>query len=79
MTRFFRVLCLSGALCLGSLSMYARGQLDLKAITKGELSQETMTAVRPSADGETYTQISPSVQASRRTSFLTLLRPEADR
>ena len=59
MTRFFRVLCLSGALCLGSLSMYAGGQLDLKAITKGEFSQETMTAVRPSADGETYTQISP--------------------
>ena len=59
MTRFFRVLCLSGALCLGCLSMYAGGQLDLKAITKGEFSQETMTAVRPSADGETYTQISP--------------------
>ena len=30
----------------------------VKAITKGEFSQETMTAVRPSADGETYTQIS---------------------
>ena len=58
MTRFFRVLCLSGALCLAGLSVFAGGKLDLKAITKGEFSQETMTAVRPSADGETYTQIS---------------------
>ena len=58
MTKFFRVLCLSGALCLGCLSAFAGGKLDLKAITKGEFSQETMTAVRPSADGETYMQIS---------------------
>ena len=58
MTRFFRALCLSGALCLACLSVNAGGKLDLKAITKGEFSQETMTAVRPSADGETYTQIS---------------------
>ena len=58
MTRFFRALCLSGALCLACLSVYGGGKLDLKAITKGEFSQETMTAVRPSADGETYTQIS---------------------
>ena len=57
MTRL-RVFCLSGALCLVSLSMYAGEKLDLKAITKGEFSQKTMTAVRPSADGETYTQIS---------------------
>ena len=58
MTRFFRALCLSGALCLACLSVNAGGKLDLKAIIKGEFSQETMTAVRPSADGETYTQIS---------------------
>ena len=58
MTRFFRALCLSGALCLACLSVYGGGKLDLKAITGGEFSQETMTAVRPSADGETYTQIS---------------------
>ena len=58
MTRFFRALCLSGALCLAGLSVNAGGKLDLKAITKGEFSQETMTAVRPGADGETYTQIS---------------------
>jgi dipeptidyl-peptidase-4 len=45
-------------LCLAGLSVNAGGKLDLKAITKGEFSQETMTAVRPSADGETYTQIS---------------------
>ena len=58
MTRFFRALCLSGALCLACLSVYGGGKLELKAITEGEFSQETMTAVRPSADGETYTQIS---------------------
>ena len=58
MTRSFRALCLSGALCFACLLVYGGGKLDLKAITKGEFSQETMTAVRPSADGETYTQIS---------------------
>lgn len=58
MTRSFRILCLLGAFCLGRLSVFSGGKLDLKAITKGEFSQETMTAVRPSADGETYTQIS---------------------
>ena len=57
MTRF-RTLCLSGAMCLACLSMYAGEKLDLKAITRGEFSQESMTAVRPMADGETYTQIS---------------------
>ena len=57
MTRL-KVLCLSGTMCLASLSMYAGEKLDLKTITKGEFSQETMKAVRPMADGETYTQIS---------------------
>lgn len=57
MTRL-RTLCFSGALCLASLSMYAGEKLDLKAITRGEFSQKTMTAVRPSANGDTYTQIS---------------------
>ena len=57
MTRL-KVLCLSGAMCLASMSLYAGEKLDLKAITRGEFSQETMTAVRPMADGETYTQIS---------------------
>ncbi len=33
-------------------------QLHLSAITRGEFSQETLKAVRPMADGETYTQIS---------------------
>ena len=45
-------------MCLACLSMYAGEKLDLKAITRGEFSQESMTAVRPMADGETYTQIS---------------------
>ena len=54
MTRL-KVLCLSGTMCLASLSMYAGEKLDLKTITKGEFSQETMKAVRPMADGETYT------------------------
>ena len=57
MTRL-RVLCLSGVMCLACLPMYAGEKLDLKAITRGEFSQKTMTAVRPMANGETYTQIS---------------------
>ncbi len=44
-----------GAACS---SVTAGEQLDLKAITQGKFSQQTMTAVRPSAGGETYTQIS---------------------
>ena len=56
MTRL-KALCLSGAMCLACLSIYAGEKFDLKAITKGAFSQETMTAVRPMADGETYTQI----------------------
>ncbi len=71
MTRFFRTLCLSGALCLAGLSVNAGGKLDLKAITKGEFSQETMTAVRPSADGETYTQISSNGKQIVSYSFRT--------
>ena len=71
MTRFFRALCLSGALCLACLSVYGGGKLDLKAITKGEFSQETMTAVRPSADGETYTQISANGKQIVSYSFRT--------
>ena len=57
MTRL-KVLCLLGAMCFAGLSLYAGEKLDLKSITRGEFSQETMTAVRPMADGETYTQIS---------------------
>ena len=57
MTRL-KVLCLSGVMCLASLSLYAGEKLDLKAITRGEFSQETMKAVRLMADGETYAQIS---------------------
>ena len=49
---------LSVAMCLACSSMAAGEQLDLKAITQGRFSQKTMTAVRPMADGETYTQIS---------------------
>jgi dipeptidyl-peptidase-4 len=71
MTRFFKALCLSGALCLACLSVYGGGKLDLKAITKGEFSQETMTAVRPSADGETYTQISANGKQIVSYSFRT--------
>lgn len=53
-----RALCLSGLLCLSCLSLFAGGQLSLKDIVKGEFSQKRMTAVRPMADGETYSQIS---------------------
>ena len=49
---------LSVAMCIACSSMAAGEQLDLKAITQGRFSQKTMTAVRPMADGETYTQIS---------------------
>lgn len=49
---------LSVVLSLTCPSLTAGEQLDLKAITQGKFSQQTMTAVRPVASGETYTQIS---------------------
>ena len=57
MTRL-RAFCLSGILCLTSSSLFAGGLLNLKDIVRGEFSQKRMTAVRPMADGETYSQIS---------------------
>ena len=48
-----------GALVLLCALRSAAGQkLDLRDITRGEFRQETMTEVRPLADGETYAQIS---------------------
>ena len=49
---------LSVAVGVACSSVAAGEQLDLKSITQGKFSQQTMTAVRPSAGGETYTQIS---------------------
>jgi len=49
---------LSAAVSLFCSVAVAGEQLHLSAITRGEFSQETMKAVRPMADGETYTQIS---------------------
>ena len=57
MTRL-RAFCLSGILCLTSSSLFAGGLLNLKDIVRGEFSQKRMTAVRPMADGVTYSQIS---------------------
>ncbi len=57
MTRL-RAFCLSGILCLASSSLFAGGLLNLKDIVRGEFSQKRMTAVRPMADGVTYSQIS---------------------
>lgn len=45
-------------LLLGALQTWAGKKLELKDITRGEFRQETMTEVRPLADGETYAQIS---------------------
>ena len=49
---------LSVAVGVACSSVAAGEQLDLKSITQGKFSQQTMTAVRPMAGGETYTQIS---------------------
>ena len=49
---------LSVAVGVACSSVAAGEQLDLKSITQGKFSQQTMTAVRPLAGGETYTQIS---------------------
>ncbi len=53
-----RYYLLSITLGLVCTSVSAGNQLDLKAITQGKFSQQTMTAVRPMSGGETYSQIS---------------------
>ena len=50
---------IAGALTLLSVIQSVAGQeLELRDILRGEFRQETMTAVTPLADGETYAQIS---------------------
>ena len=45
-------------LLLAMGQVHAGDKLSLRDITRGEFRQETMTDVRPMADGETYAQIS---------------------
>ena len=46
------------ALALALSQMQAGGKLNLRDITNGEFRAETMSEVKPMADGETYAQIS---------------------
>ena len=52
-------------------SAFAGQSLSIKAITDGEFHSETMTAVTPLADGETYAQISSDGQRIVSYSFRT--------
>ena len=49
----------------------AASQLDLKDITKGEFRGESMAAVKPLSDGETYAQLSSDGQRIEQYSFKT--------
>ena len=52
------IFSVAAALLLLSSNLQAADKLNLRDITRGEFRQETMTEVRPMADGETYAQIS---------------------
>lgn len=54
-----------------ALLLSASNRLDLKDITHGVFYGESMTEVRPMADGETYAQLSNDRQRIVRYSFLT--------
>ncbi|MBQ9676733.1 MAG: S9 family peptidase [Prevotella sp.] len=58
-------------LMLLPLTMMAAQQLDLRDITRGVYRADGMRAVKPSADGESYTQMSSDYQRIVRYSFKT--------
>ena len=66
-----RQIIVGAMLLLGVLQGAAGQKLELKDITRGEFRQETMTEVRPLADGETYAQISDDGQRIVTYSFKT--------
>ena len=66
--RLFNVAVL---LLLAMNQMKAGDKLSLRDITRGEFRQETMTEVRPMADGETYAQISDDGKRIETYSFKT--------
>ena len=53
-----RLSLIGAALLMSSVSIVAGEKLNLGDITRGEFRQETLSEVRPMADGETYAQIS---------------------
>ena len=56
--RVKRLFMMLPALALALSQMQAGGKLNLRDITNGEFRAETMSEVKPMADGETYAQIS---------------------
>ena len=59
------------ALALLTLTVGAAKKLELKDITRGEFRGESMNAVQPMADGETYTQMSKDGKRIVQYSFKT--------
>ena len=46
-------------------------KLDIKSITRGDFREETMASLKPMADGESYTQVSPDRTKILKFSFKT--------
>lgn len=61
----------SAVILMGALQLMASQQLTLKEITGGAFRAETMAAVEPLSDGETYAQISDDGQQIVKYSFKT--------
>jgi dipeptidyl-peptidase-4 len=61
----------SAVMLMGALQLTASQQLTLKEITGGAFRAETMAAVEPLSDGETYAQISADGQQIVKYSFKT--------
>ena len=65
-------LLITGAILLATMGqMIAAQKLDLKEITKGAFREQTIAAVNPMADGETYAQISADGKQIVQYSFKT--------
>lgn len=69
--RVKEMICLAATVLLGAMPSVAAEKLDLKEITRGAFRAESMQAVQPLADGETYSQISDDGQRIVSYSFRT--------
>ena len=64
-----KLILLSLALCMAAVPLVAGQKLTLKDITGGQFRGESMAAVKPLSDGETYAQLSSDGQRIEQYSF----------
>lgn len=66
-----RMAVVCATLLIATSTLWAGGQLDLKAITRGDFAGDKLSKVEPLVDGETYAQISKDGKQILKYSFRT--------